>query len=483
MTDTLLSSLHKVLDKPATPLPTPQTTIFNRDPYGYDYDYGGYYDYNRNYQRSRGYSVTSVKTTRYVAVVDDAGTEKKYVVPYDCEGWFDIAQHVWPTAGDVMRVPMAHCKFSYGEPVFNACVYNATNDYMQARWGRKLDDSDRRWLAAHPLSTDSGVPQEYTATCVDQLVSPYGLRVSRVRLRKGSLVIGDSLMAWIHALGCNPFALADRSTSNAEAAERMGMPLDQANQLWRVEFTDEPLPCSIIGERGWSNTTTVKTGNYGGHARYLAPRAHAGDWFISVQLDTDTQVAHLVPPPNPEYTPRRGAESLLLSTITGPDGQLIAEKINLVWTAVGSTVVPVTTPETEETPLLADAPDEFLRDDQEMRCMMCSHVPLRAADFLDDVELCVDCLDEAWQNYQCPHCHADFGVRGAPHFLSATDTEASWQCQDCKGELTHTYGGNNPDQVLDDLCYVMASGSSMSVHERPLDENDADRYEYWNFVD
>lgn len=462
MTDTLLTSLHKVLDKPATPPATPPTQrdIFD-DEYYYDryqgrYDYGGY-----NYgQRSttRGYSLTS---SRRVLTIDQDGTEKAYTVPYDCEGWFDIAQHVWPTTDNTMRVPLSHCEFSYGDPTFNACVYTATNDYMQARWGRKLDDSDRRWLAAHPLSTDGGVPQEYTMTCVDQLVTPYGLRVSRVRLRRGSLVLGDAVMAWIQALGCNPFALADRTTSNAEAAARMGLSVEQADALWRVEFSDDPLPCSIVGERGWSNGTGVSTGALGGHARYLAPRARANDWFVSVQLDQDTAVTHLVTPPNPEYVPRKGSPTLLLSCITGPDGKRIAEKVNTKWQACNQDLVVVEPPvePARPTATTVETPYTPLVDDEATRyCLMCGTTATVQVDFVPNNDICLDCLDEAWQAYECPHCQCSFSRRGAPDPVAATETVTTWQCPDCKGEIEYTIAADGGDLVLDDLCYVLASG-------------------------
>jgi hypothetical protein len=456
-----------------------QRTLFD-DPYDYDRRipvYGGKHSGYSTWDRRVTQPSTVLKPTRKIIVLSQDGTEQTFTVPYDIEGWFDIAAAVWPTVDHVMRIPRDHCTFSYGEPKFNACVYTAANDYMQARWGRKLDDSDRRWLAAHPLSTDGGVPQEYTATCVDQLVTPYGMRVSRVRLRKGSLVLGDSIMAWIQALGCNPFALADRSTTNAEAAERMGISVEQANALWRVEFHDDPLPCSIVGERGWTNSTGVSTGSFGGHARYLAPRGLGGDWFVSIQLDMDTQVQYLVEPPSPEYVPRKGDSTLLVSAVTGPDGKLIAEKVNYKWQPVGAvaavlpaTTMPATTP-VSYAPVPKsrfdddkDFDDAFLRKGQEV-CLFCGNDGLRVADLIPEADICFDCLEEAWETFSCPHCKDSFHKIGPPSPLSFDDASYDWQCPSCKGEIAVGVdsGETKAEYMLAELSYSVFHNAALQT--------------------
>lgn len=460
-----------------------QHTLFD-DPYDdrrYDhYKRTGYGAWDRRVTTT----TIPTKPTKKILVIRPDESEDSYTVPYDVEGWFDIAATVWPTVDHVMRIPLEHCHFSYKEPSFNACVYNATNDYMQARWGRKLDDSDRRWLAAHPLSTDGGVPQEYTATCVDQLVAPYGMRVSRVRIRKGSLVLGDSIMGWIQALGCNPFAMADRSTSNAEAAERMGLTLEQANQLWRVEFHEDPLPCSVIGERGWSSGQGVATGSMGGHARYLAPRAHANDWFVSIQLDVDTNVQHLVPPPNPEYVPRKGDPTLLVSAVTGPDGQLIAEKVNYKWQPIGG--VATSTPAALSTTPLPksrfdddkDFDDAFLHKGKE-HCLFCGDNTLLVSEMMPEADVCLNCLEEAWESYRCPHCNDSFHKIGPPAPLAFDQEGYDWSCVSCKGTInvaedsaeTHT------DFLLAELSYTVFHNTTLD-RLTPQNPDQPDSYDW-----
>lgn len=450
--------------------PTPKGIVYE-DPYDLRddgaYDHwlrsrggGGYGSYNGSKTPMTGTSYSY--TTRKIEVVGDDGTIDRWNMPYDSKEWWDIAKTVWPLRidkdADVLTIPVAHCKFSFGEPKFNACVYTGTNDYLQARWGRKLDDSDRRWLAAHPLATDGGIPQEYTATCIDQLVAPYGMRVSRVRIRKGALVLGDSIMGWLKALGCNPMAMADRATSNADAATLLGLPLDQANALWRVEFHDDPLPCSIVGERGWSSGSGVSVGNYGGHCRYLAPRSAPGDWFISVQLDMDTAVSHLVPPPNPEYVPRKGEPTLLYTDITGPDHTLVAIKVNGKWTPsaggpVQPAAAPAELPATTTPALWTDEQEQQWLDRQRSTtevasvCCLCGN-PTLIDETVLYADVCADCIAEAWQGYSCPHCEEQFLDTNLPIPNDTDGTKTHWSCTTCSGTITVTVGG---DRYLDEL--------------------------------
>lgn len=434
MSESLITSINKVLDPhPIPPVTQQQLLLDTEDPWDEWYNgrrYTGPNTKQPTYGKQTTYKPYVYTPPRKVAVLHPDGAKEEYTIPSEGNGWFDIAKTVWPVTNDVIQIPVEHCDFTYDSPAFNACVYTATGDYLQARWGRRLDESDRRWLASHPLSTDGGVPQEYTATCVDQLVQPYGMRVSRVRLRRGSLVLGDSVMAWIQALGCNPFALADRSTSNAEAAERMGITLEQADALWRVEFHDDPLPCSIVGERGWSSGNGVSTGAGGGHARYLAPRAHAGDWFISLQLDTASNVTHLVAPPNPEYVPRKGRPILQLALVTGPDKLRIADKKNGVWCRIGEDNIPVirVSSPVSNLPEQDEVPEQLLSD--EGYCAMCSQ-PIEDNTSLG-LDVCLPCLDDAWHDYNCPHCKAKFSVVGAPFPIAYDEDNYDWECPECR---------------------------------------------------
>ena len=283
---------------------------------------------HQQHNQQRGFSTpySSGMKDKSIVLLRENGDRMKFTLKYMDKEYFDVAKQHFPHTEDEVHIPEHFAHLTYGAPPFSPCVYTATTDYLQARWGRKLDDSDRTWLGAHPYAADGGVPREYMPTCVQQMLEPYGMGVSRINIRRGVLMVPASLFDWMLSLGCNPFAMTDHQTTNAEAAEKLGIPLAEANKMWRVEFSAEPLPCSITGEQNFSVPTgqTVKVGDKGGHARYLPPRGRFNDWFISCQLDSLERIEYFVPTPNPEYVPRRGDPSLSLSSVRRPDGQLLA---------------------------------------------------------------------------------------------------------------------------------------------------------------
>ena len=413
------------------------------------------------------YTGGSTYSPKKVYVQHKDGSLQAFTLPYDCNGWYDLAKQVYPlaqgTKDEGIVVPIDRCEFTYGEPAFNACVYQGTQDYITARWGRKLDDSDRRWLARHPLATDGGIPQEYTITAIQQLVAPYGMKVSRVRLRAGTLVLGEQIMQWAQALGCNPMALADRQTSNAKAAELMGMDEASANQLWRLEFSDRPLPGSIIGERGWTSTPGVSVGSFGGHARYLAPRAGAGDWFVSIQLSPEHEVDYLIAPPDPEYVERKGAATLKVGSTLDPNGELIAVKDGTKWRPwvdikagipAPTTTVPVVTPPPAPTPQAAQVVSTpvddvaFVRGNKHVKfhCTMCGdkHDDLDRAYDYSEIDVCIDCAEETWRGVNCPECHHEPTWNTIPYPLSIGSDAFDYQCQRCKAEFTVPFESTEP---------------------------------------
>lgn len=288
--------------------------------------YGGY-----GYGGSGSSSSSSSGGAGRVWIAREDGTLMgPWTVPWLHREWWDEAKkHYAPLEGSIV-IPKACVEFSYESVKFNGCVFTATDDYMTARWGRKLHSSDRDWLAEHPLATDDGIPMEYMPTCIHQMLEPYGMAVSAVRIRRGTLAAGPQLQQFMDALGINPFAMIDRETSNAAAAKKLGMTEAEANKLWRVEFHDEPLiGCTIVGEKGWANSNGVSTGSMGGHSRYLAPRAKPGNWSVSVQVAPAEAVEYLVPLVSPEYVPRKGAATPVLESIKIPDGSApVAVKFN-----------------------------------------------------------------------------------------------------------------------------------------------------------
>lgn len=434
------------------------------------------------YGHGSGYSYGSSYSKRQVRIRYPEGGSIVFDLDYSMRDWYDHAKHCWPEIEGMVEIPVKHASFSYDTPKFNACVYTATKDYLQSRWGISLHDTDRSWLARHPLATDDGIPQADFITCVHELVAPYDFMVDRVRVTTGSLMMGDHLNAWMMALGCNPFAMVDHKTTNAEAAEKMGMTLQEANELWRFEFGDDCLPGSIVGEKGWSGGNGVNVGNLGGHARYVAPRDYSnGNWFACIQLKRKEQVSYISDPPSVEYVPRKGSPRLQVGQTTDPNGVIIAmprtgsstawDPVSpLIPTAPGSSVgpaaakeatkveavppLPVTRgpvhePEADDDPFQLSAffgptddatgsassvsDDPFDDLGSNIFCAFCGTEEETDA-MLYNGSICQSCHDELWTSgLACNKCEARFTKDSYPEPVAydAATEEVEWRCPIC----------------------------------------------------
>lgn len=151
------------------------------------------------------------------------------------------------------------------------CVYTATDDYLEKVLGVRLSQEDREFFENHPLTNPEGTPFQDTLRVVQELIDPYGLRISRVQVRPGTFLRGD-ITQWRGILGCNPLGYADRTTSNDDFLKKLG---DNAAMedisKYRFNHTHEMLYPSIScdasemtanGVNAWSN----------GHAQYVPPR-------------------------------------------------------------------------------------------------------------------------------------------------------------------------------------------------------------------
>lgn len=155
------------------------------------------------------------------------------------------------------------------------CCYMATKAFCANILGVGLHRSDENFYEDHPLVVPEGLPMADTLRVVQETISPYGLRITRLRMVPGYRLAGD-LLKWTKWLGLNPMAAGDRCTTNVEFAEAGGEPLEEINRRYAFEFGDEPLRPSIhcnAGAAGWS-----------GHAEYLAPREEVREYIMSFQL-------------------------------------------------------------------------------------------------------------------------------------------------------------------------------------------------------
>lgn len=346
------------------------------------------------------------------------------------DDWWGVASAVYPPdEQNVMTIPESAVHWREEAVGFNACTFDATDDYMQAQWGKRLDSNDKDWAKYHPLATDGGIPQEYTADVLHGLVEPYGFGVDRIRVPKGALLLGGQATKWILALGCNPYAMVDHSTTNEEAIARLkadGVPeaelptLEAANALWRFEFGDEPLRPSVVGMAGYTGPEKVGFGM--GHAKYLSYRApSASGWKVSVQLAPLSQIRYTVPPDLLPYTRRHGKLSLKLEGIDRPDGRPVAVMRG------GHYVDPDAASPTA--PALAATSDSWMDDPYDpydsdlplvpgehaggsaseplIHCYACS-VEMSADEMMPGMLLCQDCYADAWSGFRCPTCHHRF---------------------------------------------------------------------------
>jgi hypothetical protein len=438
---------------------------------------GGYSGTTSNYSQSN--------TPAGIVILLDAEGKRtgfNFKITQGWKDWWRVASRFYVVEKDEMFIPQSRVTLSYGKVSFNACVYQSSEDYIAARWGRKLHYTDRDWLAEHPYATDGGVPSEYTPICVQALLEPYGMGVSRVRLRRGTLAAGPEMQKFMVALGCNPYAMVDHTTTNKEAAEKLGITEQEANQIFRFEFSDDALPGSVCCEKGYAQNG-VATGSQGGHARYLAPRDKASNWVVSLQCAPLEQIEYNTPIELPEYIPRKGEAKLELEHVLQPMEDLPVgvkfggdfffheevedkkkeeeEKKARPHVKVQATVPDDKKPEREGgQKTVADVllstfrrsnanvggvttqrPIQLLDGNGQVnkrsryylkhKCLKCSKNKYWSS-FANGTEICNECMDLAFEPYHCPKCNSSYTGRLVPDFvkkeLADGELEATFVC-------------------------------------------------------
>lgn len=181
-----------------------------------------------------------------------------------------------------------------------SCAYNATENYLSNNFGVKFHFTDRDWYSKNSLVTEDGLPLNNTFQVLEQLVEPYGFRISNIQLNRGTM-LGKDNMKFLKALGCNPFCMTDNSTSNEEAYQKLypDSILDsmisngiitskeshkkQIFNSWRVEYRDYPTGSSVT----MCQFDKLKVGHNGGSS-YAAPRSerpNPENWIFSIKFD------------------------------------------------------------------------------------------------------------------------------------------------------------------------------------------------------
>lgn len=353
----------------------------------------------------------------------------------------------------VMIVPRDRVKFRAGYVAFSACVYDAAKDYVEAWFGKRLHADDHEWTKYHPLCKDEGIPEEHAATIINQLVEPYGLGVIRIRWRAGSLLAHDDARAWIKALGCNPEAMLDHTTTNEDACKKLDLPPELAD-MFRFDFGENPLSPSILGETGWGNTG-VQTGAGGGHSRYLSPRSYPRDWKLSIQLAPLAEITYITEPPNPEYVPRQGSLTWDLGDVLDKDDKPI-KKATYTYDYRKYQTPKITSGKAnvlEPGLTLFDGigdqqrrsdypiPPEPKSHDWELPCTSCGIVIDITEVAAEGLLMCFDCYQLGWQNLFCPTagCGKSLGDQYAgPELLNCDPDRMLVACANpsCKQEIS-----------------------------------------------
>ena len=239
---------------------------------------------------------------------------------------------------NLLLIPEKNCK-TYPKPTTTrswvskaTCQYEAISRYMRNMFGMELDSDDRDWYVGNPLVEAMGAPMPLTLRIAQELIEPYGLRISRVRCTPGLRVSGN-LVQWMDVLGVNPLALGDFETTNAQFAAQTGQPVEAIDALYRMEFNEEPLrPCVTCG------TTAVGNGlGQQGHASYISLRSKTGRaqiQCVQFQIARKQDALWRVPPVFDSPTPEPEAEqepeeteriSLYMTEL--PDGQELGKSL------------------------------------------------------------------------------------------------------------------------------------------------------------
>lgn len=180
------------------------------------------------------------------------------------------------------------------------CLYTAVEEYVEKMLGIRFTYEDREFFEQHLLATSDGVPLPDTLRVAQELIDPYGLRISRVRLAPGMPPRGD-LAQWRSILGINPIALGDRQTSNAEYQLQVKDTTDYA-----FEHSATALFPSVAC--GSTSDVTVVSGSGGGHALYVPPRRRANGAILSFQIDRNYAVGWKRYPVFPAIADAKGEE-------------------------------------------------------------------------------------------------------------------------------------------------------------------------------
>lgn len=253
---------------------------------------------NTYYQRSSG----SVEYTKRVRFLNEDGSVKTdvplygYAISTDWTAMKNCYKGKCEVTGDektglveTITLPLGELEelvvpvnLSTKRPMM--CLYDATKDFVRKIHGVEFTQEDEEFFIQHPLTHDEGVAFPDTLRVVQELIGPYGLRVSRVQTMPNFGVKGD-LIKWQRILGCNPMGMADRCTSNAQFLEKLNLVGKEDPDKYRFEYTPTALFPAIACGVVYGGEASGVTGSTGGHATYIPPRKRVSGALLSFQIE------------------------------------------------------------------------------------------------------------------------------------------------------------------------------------------------------
>lgn len=200
------------------------------------------------------------------------------------------------------------------------CAFEASSRYMKHMLGMELDGDDRSWYINHQDCVNEGLPLGHTFSVIQSLVKPYHLGISKIFYNKNSFITKEGY-EWLKYLPPNPMALHNKTTSNEEFSQTVGLPINDINEEYRTVFVDS-IQEPVILFSGCESTTFAPGG---GHASYAGPRANKMNWKLGIKLDFLDMIPYREVPPEYPYHPTT-CKVLSIWMCRGKDGLTLNSK-------------------------------------------------------------------------------------------------------------------------------------------------------------
>lgn len=310
---------------------------------------------------------------------------------------------------DVLLIPVRYWRerkiYTYGRwdgkkyKSVSLCGFNSMADYLIATGQGKLDFTDQEFYERHPLTVSEGLPFKATPQVIQELIDPYGLRITGFRLAPG-WQLEDSLLDLANALGVNPLARENLHTSNEEFAKLTGAPLEEIIKQFAFEFRTDPFRPGIVCTND--------------HASYFAPRHKAvADMGMSYIVGRapwpypDKALNYNTAIPEPEPEPMEADFYQIMETYqklhdVKPKGIVPNYNGTTEWDRETNRWV------SKEEKARLEAERARFRSNQSKKAITCRLCDTETAAVGNPATWCSRCWRFLWDTYRCSTCKMDF---------------------------------------------------------------------------